>query len=58
MKLKMKRGRQVGEPPPKMRGLGDLVAKVANPIAKALRLDPAKCGCKGRIDWLNRKVPF
>jgi len=44
--------------PPPMRGLGDLVAKVANPIAKALHIDPAKCGCKARQEWLNRKVPF
>lgn len=48
-----------GIPPiTKMRGLGDLLAKVANPIAKDIHLDPAKCGCKARQEWLNRKVPF
>ena len=41
-----------------MRGLGDLIAVVADPIGKALHLDPAKCGCDRRQAWLNRVVPF
>lgn len=43
---------------PAMRGLGDLVAKVADPIAKAIHLDKSKCGCVKRQEWLNAKVPF
>jgi hypothetical protein len=41
-----------------MRGLGDLVAKIAEPIAKVLHLDTNKCGCEQRKEWLNNKVPF
>ena len=41
-----------------MRGLGDLVAKVANPIAKALGINTQGCGCKQRQEALNRLVPF
>jgi hypothetical protein len=45
----------------KLRGLGDLVAIVADPIAKVLKLDPEKCGCKGtggRQERWNKAVPF
>lgn len=45
-------------PPAKMRGLGDLVAKIADPIAKAINLDKAKCGCAARQQRLNELVPF
>lgn len=41
-----------------MRGLGDLVAKIANPIAKAIHLDKTKCGCAKRQQRLNELVPF
>jgi len=41
-----------------MLGLGDLVAVVARPIGDALGLDPAKCGCNQRQDWLNKLLPF
>lgn len=41
-----------------MRGLGDLVAKIANPIAKAINLDKTKCGCAKRQEQLNQLVPF
>lgn len=41
-----------------MRGLGDLVAKIADPIAKAINLDKAKCGCAARQQSLNELVPF
>ena len=41
-----------------MRGLGDLVAKVADPIARAIGLDKSKCGCAKRQEALNRLVPF
>ena len=44
--------------PAGMRGLGDLVALVADPIGRALGLDKAKCGCAARQDALNRAVPF
>ncbi len=44
--------------PSGLKGLGDLVALVAEPIAQALKIDPAKCGCKARRAWLNDKVPF
>lgn len=45
-------------PAPRLRGLGDAVAIVADPIARVLRLDPAKCGCAKRREKLNRLVPF
>jgi hypothetical protein len=45
-------------PPDRMRGLGDLIAKVADPIGKAIGLDKAKCGCAKRQERLNRLVPF
>jgi hypothetical protein len=41
-----------------MRGLGDLVAKMANPIGKIIGLDKSKCGCAKRQDALNRLLPF
>lgn len=48
-----------------MRGLGDLVAVVAQPIAKAIdhvtggRTNVASCGgCKSRQEALNKAVPF
>lgn len=41
-----------------MRGLGDLVAKIADPIAKVINLDKAKCGCAARQQKLNELVPF
>lgn len=47
----------------KYRGLGDVVAAVAQPIAKLidgqLGTDIAHCGgCTGRQQWLNEAVPF
>lgn len=44
--------------PAGMRGLGDLVAVIADPIARAINLDKSKCRCGQRIDWLNAAVPF
>jgi len=44
--------------PAKLRGLGDLVAKIADPIAKAVGLDKAKCGCAKRQETLNQLLPF
>ena len=44
--------------PEKMRGLGDLVAKVAQPIAKVLHIESSKCRCAKRQAALNRIVPF
>ena len=41
-----------------IRGLGDLVAKIADPIAKTIGLDKSKCGCQRRQDLLNKMVPF
>jgi hypothetical protein len=41
-----------------MRGLGDFVAKIANPIAKTMNLDKSKCGCGNRQEWLNRAFPL
>ena len=41
-----------------MRGLGDLVAKIADPIAKTIGLDKSKCGCAKRQEMLNQLVPF
>lgn len=41
-----------------MRGLGDLVAKFADPIAKAIGMDKTKCGCAGRQAALNARFPF
>lgn len=42
----------------KLKGLGDAVAVVANPIARVLRIDTEKCGCKQRQEALNRAFPF
>jgi hypothetical protein len=47
----------------KYRGLGDVVAVVAQPVAKALDAalgtDIQHCGgCQGRREWLNQAVPF
>ena len=41
-----------------MRGLGDLVAKMADPIARAIHLDKSSCGCVKKQEWLNKAVPF
>jgi hypothetical protein len=41
-----------------MRGLGDAVAVIANPIAKIIGLDKSKCGCAARQEALNKLVPF
>jgi hypothetical protein len=41
-----------------MRGLGDLVAKIADPIAKIIGLDKSKCGCAKRQETLNQLLPF
>ena len=41
-----------------MRGLGDLVAKIAEPIARVINLDKSSCGCAKRQEWLNKAVPF
>lgn len=65
MRIKAKRGQarpanaavEVKAPAP-MRGLGDLVAKIADPIAKAVGLNKSKCGCQKRQEWLNQAVPF
>lgn len=44
--------------PMPMRGLGDLVAKFAEPIGRIIGLDKATCGCAKRQDALNRFMPF
>jgi hypothetical protein len=44
--------------PAPMRGLGDLVAKIADPIAKTIGLDKSKCECAKRQEMLNQLVPF
>lgn len=41
-----------------MRGLGDLVAKFADPIGKIIGLDKATCGCAKRQAALNARFPF
>lgn len=43
---------------PRLRGLGDAIAIVADPIAKAIHLDKTKCGCAARQQRLNELVPF
>ena len=48
----------VEKPAPKFRGLGDVVAFVADPVAKVIGLDKAKCGCAKRQEALNHMVPF
>ena len=68
MRIKVKRGQAAlisPQPKPKtvskpvpMRGLGDLVAKIADPIAKAVGIDKAKCGCAKRQETLNKLLPF
>ena len=42
---------------PEVRGLGDLVAAFAKPIARAIGLKDCG-GCAQRQAWLNRKVPL
>lgn len=44
--------------PTGLRGLGDLVAVVADPIARAIGLDKGRCGFAARQAALNRAVPF
>jgi hypothetical protein len=54
--------------PNRMRGLGDLVAKVAEPIKRTIikhgprtlanKLATGNCGCNKRKEMLNRMVPF
>ena len=44
--------------PEKLQGLGDLVAKIADPIAKAVGIDKTKCGCAKRQETLNQLLPF
>ena len=44
--------------PTGLRGLGDLVAVVAEPIARVIGLDPARCGCGARREAMNRAFPF
>jgi hypothetical protein len=49
--------------PDRMRGAGDIVAAVAQPVARvidgAFGTDLANCsGCQDRRDWLNKKLPF
>jgi len=41
-----------------LRGLGDMVAKIAEPIARVINLDKSSCGCAKRQEWLNKVVPF
>lgn len=43
---------------PGWRGLGDMVAAVAKPIARALGLSPNCGGCKRRQEKLNEFWPF
>lgn len=52
---------ETSDDPRQMRGLGDAIALVANPIARILRIDPKKCGChgpNGRQAALNKAMPF
>lgn len=61
------RGLPIVQPSSPMRGLGDMVAKIAKPVAKLLRLDcldnktgdlKPKSPCAQRRDKLNKAVPF
>ena len=49
--------------PNRLEGVGDVVAAVAQPVARAIDgafgTDLANCsGCKDRRAWLNKKMPF
>lgn len=44
--------------PTGLRGLGDAIAVVADPIARIIGLDKSKCGCAARQERLNQLVPF
>lgn len=49
--------------PRKLKGVGDVVALVAGPLARGLdvvfRTRAGSCrGCEGRKEWLNEKFPF
>jgi hypothetical protein len=48
----------IRESPKRMQGIGDLVAKIAEPIANAIGMDKKNCGCQKRQEWLNRYFPF
>ena len=57
----MKRARHAKHKP--MRGLGDAVARLAEPVASLLDRTLGThwqgcAGCAGRQQWLNEKVPF
>ena len=42
------------------RGLGDTVAKItrATGLAKIVKAVIPNCGCSGRQEWLNNKIPY
>lgn len=49
--------------PRKLKGVGDVVALVAGPLARGLdavfRTRASSCrGCEGRKEWLNEKFPL
>ena len=49
--------------PDRLQGMGDIVAAVAQPVARAIDgafgTDLANCsGCKDRREWLNKKLPL
>lgn len=54
---------EITHPRPKMKGLGDAVAMIAQPIARtidaAFGTDVQNCGgCKARREALNEKISF
>lgn len=68
MRFKIQKVERLGCAPAKMRGLGDLVAKGANPIKRQLLASDyvpesikhrlKNCHCKERQDFLNSLWPF
>ncbi len=51
------RGTGATQTPP-VAGWGDLVHKVAAPIARVLRLEDCGGGCEERRQWLNKHLPL
>jgi hypothetical protein len=38
--------------------MGDVVAIIADPVARVVGLDKSKCGCGNRQAALNETIPF
>lgn len=41
-----------------LRGMGDVLAIIADPIASTVGIDKARCGCGQRQKLINEELPF